>query len=143
MTAALLRFKSKLPAGTAQFVRYGANCGAVLASKLLLMWLLSKLLQAFAAYFIVHCLTFFISYTLHSWGTFGVALSLQGMRDYFATVIGFKLLDYAIFSVAFAYFGIEELAAVVAATAIVMVLRFIVVRRVLTGSGRAPIVERC
>jgi hypothetical protein len=52
-------------------------------------------------------------------------------------VISFKVVDYLVFSVIFAYFHIDAMAAVLIASLLIMVVRFTAVRRALVRGERA------
>ena len=60
------------------------------------------------------------------------------MED-FSTVISFKVIDYLVFSVIFAYLQIDAMAAVLIASLLIMVVRFTAIRKALThGPGVTP-----
>ena len=120
----------------AELIRYAGSCSFVLAVKLSLTWLLTRWLHGSLSYLLVHIVTFFLSYSIHTRVTFGSSYSLEGMRKYFAAVIGFKLLDYLIFSVLFAAFNVTATVAVLSASIGVMLLRFIVVRKILKANKK-------
>lgn len=114
-----------------QFIRYGINCGFVLATKLALTWLLLNFLLPTVAYAIVHVATFFVSYAIHTKVTFKVDFGWRQLRQYFVTVIGFKILDYFLFGVLLAVLHIDAIVAVLIASIAVLALRFLIVRKVL------------
>lgn len=121
-----------------QLFRYAFNCGIVLVFKLALAWLLLLVLLPAIAYFLVHIGTFFVSYAIHARVTFGVAYSRAHVRQYFSAVIGFKVLDYLVFTVLFAALQIDALLSVFLASLAVMLLRFAVVRRILKPATTTP-----
>ena len=114
-----------------EMMRYATNCGFVLATKLLLTWLFVFWLNPSLAYLVVHVIIFFVSYTLHSKVTFKTKVSWSSLRAYFGAVIGFKCLDYLIFSVLLAALNMTAGFCVLAASICVMFVRFVVVRKVL------------
>lgn len=115
-----------------QFARFSCSCAVALGSKLGTMWLCLKLFPAMVSYLIVQVVVFFISYLLHTFFSFKAAkLSLGAMGRYFTTVISFKVVDYLVFSVIFAYFHIDAMAAVLIASLLIMVVRFTAVRKAL------------
>lgn len=116
----------------AQFARFSCSCALALGSKLGTMWLCLKLFSPMMSYLIVQVVVFFISYLLHTFFSFKSAeLSLTAMWRYFTTVISFKVVDYLVFSVIFAYFHIDAMAAVLIASLLIMVVRFTAVRKAL------------
>ena len=119
------------PVWARQLLRYACSCGLVLATKLALTWLLIQWLLPLLAYLLVHVVTFFVSYSLHSRFSFQAAYSWNKLRQYGTTVIAFKIIDYLLFAVLFTYWEIEALWAVLVASLMVMLLRFLVVRQVL------------
>lgn len=114
-----------------QFVRYGLSSGLLLLAKMCLTYLLIQLLDAWAAYFVVHVLIFFLSYKLHSLVTFRRPLSWLGMRRYFAAVIAFKAFDYGVFNLLFVSWEITATWCVVLASLSEAALRFVMVRKAL------------
>ena len=114
-----------------EFIRYAAVCGFVLGVKTGLTWLMAMALPAMIAYLIVHVIIFFVSYVSHCRVTFRTTGGTRKIRDYFLSVIGFKVADYLIFAVAFKAFHLNSVLSVLVASAGVMVVRFIVVRKVL------------
>lgn len=124
-----------------ELLRYAANCGLVLAAKLLLTCLLVRWLNASLAYFVVHVIIFFVSYSLHSAVTFKVGFSWSNLRKYFAAVAIFKLLDYALFNAAFATLGVTAAWCVLAASFVDFILRFVVTRYVLRATWKVDSLE--
>ena len=121
-----------------QMLRYGLNCGVVLVVKLLLTAAITIWLTPVIAYLCVHVVTFFVSYAIHARATFGVAYSWAHVRKYFSAVIGFKLLDYLVFTVLLSAFHIDAILCVVLASVAVMLLRFMVVRKILNHPESQP-----
>lgn len=116
----------------AQFARFTFSCAIALGSKLGTMWLCLKLFPAMVSYLIVQVVVFFVSYLLHTYFSFkSRGLSSGTMWRYFTTVISFKVVDYLVFSVIFAYFQINAMAAVLIASLLIMVVRFAAVRKAL------------
>lgn len=118
-----------------QLLRYVLSCGSVLALKVILTSLLIRWTSPMLAYVLVHVVTFFVSYALHTRLTFNVAFSWVKLRQYFAAVIGFKLLDYLLFAVLFAAFQIDAVLAVLLASLLIFATRFVVVRRILVKAA--------
>lgn len=124
----------------AQFSRFTCSCAVALGSKLGTMWLCLKLFSPMISYLIVQVVVFFISYLLHTFFSFkSQKASLTAMWRYFSTVISFKVIDYLVFSVIFAYLQIDAMAAVLIASLLIMVVRFTAIRKALThGPGVTP-----
>lgn len=124
----------------AQFTRFTCSCAVALGSKLGTMWLCLKVFSPMVSYLIVQVVVFFVSYLLHTFFSFKSAeLSLGAMWRYFTTVISFKVVDYLVFSVIFAYLHIDAMAAVLIASLLIMVVRFSAVRKALIrGSNVTP-----
>jgi hypothetical protein len=113
-----------------QFLRFGMSCAVALGSKLGAMWLCLKFLDPYVSYLVVQVFVFFVSYALHVSFSFNSKdFSLSTMWRYFQTVISFKVIDYLVFSVIFAYFHIDALAAVFLTSLGIMMVRFAAVRR--------------
>lgn len=108
-----------------------ANSGAVLALKLGMMWAFIRIAPPLAAYLVTHVVVFFVSYGLHARLAFGRTVSLASLGSYAKTVAAFKALDYLVFSVLFRYLSVDALAGVLIASAAVMALRFVAVRKAL------------
>lgn len=117
-----------------RFIRYGINSACVLGIKLLLAVGLMRVLDAYAAYFIVHIIVFFVSYYIHSRHSFSIRMSWRSMKRYFWAVIAMKLLDYVVFVLAFGYFKITAIESIILATLVIAVIRFFVAQRALTQS---------
>jgi putative flippase GtrA len=116
----------------AQFARFACSCAVALGSKLGTMWLCLKLFPAMVSYLIVQVVVFFVSYLLHTFFSFkSQKLSSGTMWRYFTTVISFKVVDYLVFSVIFAYLQINAMAAVLIASLLIMLVRFAAVRKAL------------
>jgi len=126
------------PTTIAQFARFACSCALALGSKLGTMWLCLKFAPPLVSYLIVQVVVFFISYLLHATVSFrSHDFSLSTIWRYFTTVISFKVVDYLVFSVIFAYFHIDAMAAVLIASLLIMVVRFTAVRRALVRGERA------
>ena len=121
------------PITIAQFTRFSCSCALALGSKLGTMWLCLKFAPPMVSYLIVQVVVFFISYLLHATVSFRSRdFSLRTIWRYFTTVISFKVVDYLVFSVVFAYLHIDAMAAVLIASLLIMLVRFTAVRRALT-----------
>nr|WP_281384357.1 GtrA family protein [Pelagicoccus albus] len=114
-------------------VRFACVTTLVLGVKLGIVWSLGPVLNPYVAYFITHLAIFIVSYVLHSKVTFNSALGWKKAGVYLKAVIGIKILDYLIFSVALVYFEINSLVAVLAATALITILRFMFARKALSA----------
>jgi hypothetical protein len=121
-----------------QMVRYGVNCGLVLGVKLVLIVALSPWLAPAISYLLIHVVTFFLSYAIHTRHTFRTAFSGAGMVNYLMAVAGFKLFDYLLFNLLVAW-EFNAPFSVILASAIEAVARFLVVRRILTR-GTMPLI---
>jgi len=123
-----------------QFARFSCSCALALGSKLGTMWVCLKIFPAMVSYMIVQVVVFFVSYLLHSTVSFrSREISGETMWRYFTTVVSFKAVDYLVFSVVFAYLGIDAMAAVVIASLLIMMVRFTAVRKALIrGRSEAP-----
>ena len=88
-------------------------------------------MTAAIAYFIIHIVTFFLSYLIHVVVTFKRDFSWQGIRGYFIAVIGFKIFDYAIFNAILAAFTVTAPVGVFVASSLEAILKFFVVRHFL------------
>ena len=124
--------KSQLNKHIVPLVRYALGSVSVLGLKLIITWLLLNAATLLLAYLFVHIAVFFISYAIHARWSFRVPFSLFGVRDYFKTVIAFKIVDYLLFSVFFKLFNIEALWCVVLATLAVALVRFVFVKQALS-----------
>jgi len=109
--------------------KYGLNSGVILAIKLCLMWILLGFLKEELAYFVVHLVIFFTAYLIHAKFSFAVQLTKQNLGSYFRAVIYIKLIDYLIFAVAFRFLQLDAMISVVIATAIIFLIRFVLVKR--------------
>jgi hypothetical protein len=113
-----------------QFVRFALSCAIALGSKLAAMWLCLQYVDPYTSYLLVQVFVFFVSYALHVSFSFNSKdFSLDSMWRYFQTVISFKVIDYLVFSVIFAYLRIDALAAVFLTSLAIMTVRFTAVRR--------------
>ena len=112
-----------------ELARYAASCGFVLATKILITWVLLRFAQAQVAYFLAHIVVFFVSYLTHATFSFRATFSTGSLWSYFKAVIGFKIIDYLVFTVLFTALGIEALWAVGLATISVALFRFVAVRK--------------
>ncbi|MEY4670040.1 MAG: hypothetical protein RL518_2739 [Pseudomonadota bacterium] len=122
----------------AQFVRFSCSCALALGTKLGTMWLCLKFAPPLVSYLIVQFVVFFISYILHATVSFrSHDFSIGTIWRYFTTVISFKVIDYLVFSVIFAYFHINAMAAVLIASLLIMLVRFTAVRRALVRGEHA------
>ena len=110
---------------------YAFNCGIVLATKLLATAALVRLTGAQLAYGLVHVGIAVGAYVLHARGSFNVALSWSSFFAYLRAVLGFKVLDYLVFTVAFGFFEVHALVSVTLATFVIFSLRYSVVRHAL------------
>jgi len=117
-----------------EILHYGAGSLLMLAAKIGLMQGAIALLSELTAYAVVQVLVFVGSYLLHARITFDVRLSLRGLLTYLRTMIVFQTLDWLVFAVAFTRLGIDSVPAILTATAVVFVIRFLFVRRTLRGA---------
>ena len=85
-----------------ELARYTLNSLLLLGFKLSAMWLATKRIDPFLAYALVHAVVVVAAYVLHARASFAAQLSLNGFKAFVKTVIIFKALDYAVFSIAFA-----------------------------------------
>ncbi len=122
---------SDLAATTMQLARYGVNCCVVLAVKLILIVLLTPWLVPAVAYLIVHIVTFFLSYAIHVRQTFRTRHSRSTLLGYLGAVSGFKVLDYLLFTLLVSW-NLAAPLSVLVASSLEAVVKFFVVRRVLT-----------
>ncbi len=117
-----------------QFIRYGTSCAIALGAKLGVMWLCLKLFNPFLSYLLVQVFIFFFSYAMHIKVSFKDSKhSSKTLLKYFHTVIGFKILDYIVFSGIFVYFEIDALLAVFITSLAILCIRFVAVRNALMG----------
>jgi hypothetical protein len=113
-----------------QFLRFAISCSVALGLKLGAMWACLHFFDPYISYLFVQVFVFFVSYALHVSFSFNSKdFSLHTMWRYFQTVISFKVIDYLVFSVIFAYFHIDALAAVFLTSLAIMTIRFTAVRR--------------
>jgi len=120
-----------------ELARYGFSCGLVLALKLGVMALCLQVMSPLPGYVVVHVVTFLGSYLVHTTISFaGAERSWRSMGRYLQSVLAFKLLDYLVFSVVLVAFDVQAMLSVVIASMAILLLRFLVVRRVLRGGGR-------
>jgi putative flippase GtrA len=112
-----------------QGLRYAINCGISLLFKIALFELTLLIVREEIAYGTIQILVFFFSYLLHSKSSFKAKLSLKAMWEYFKVLVIFQILDYLIFVIVFAYFGISSHLSILIATLILFFLRFLMMRR--------------
>lgn len=117
-----------------ELVRYALNSGLILCFKLSAMWLVTKALDPFVAYALVHVVVVIAAYLLHARVSFAAQLSFAGFGAYFRTVVIFKVLDYAVFSVAFARLHFDVPWAIILSTVCIAGVRFLTVRRLFESS---------
>lgn len=111
------------------FLRFCLSCGLALGFKLTCTWIFLPFVDGLVAYLIAHILTFFCSYLAHARFTFRADYSWGSLFAYLRAVIYFKIIDYGFFSIAFAYFKINATWSILISTALLLVLRFFIVRR--------------
>jgi len=115
--------------GAQKLFKYGLNSGVILGIKLSLMWILIGFLQEELAYLVVHLIIFFTAYLIHARFSFAVRVTRQNLGSYFRAVIYIKIIDYLIFAVAFRLLQIDAMISVIIATAIIFLIRFVLVKR--------------
>ncbi len=87
------------------------------------------LLPPYLSYMILHAVLLLIGWFFHSLVSFRQSLGLVGFFRYSQTVFAFKALDFLVFSV-LAYAGdVASVVAVLTASAILFLLRFLVLSR--------------
>ena len=121
-----------------QMIRYALNCSVVFLVKLALVVVLTAWLVPSVAYFLVHIVTFFLSYALHCRRTFGVEFSRSGLKNYFVAVILFKILDYAAFGVLVMAFELTAPLSVFLVSAVEAIIKFFAVRHALHRTKCLP-----
>lgn len=124
-------WREKLTRLMPQLLRFGCVTSLVLGCKLGIVWLLERVVNPYVSYLITHVVIFLVSYFLHSKLTFKAELSWRRMGEYLKAVIGIKVLDYLIFTVALATLEIDSLVAVFTATVLITMMRFAFARKAL------------
>ena len=117
-----------------QGLRYAINCGISLLFKIALFELALFAVREEIAYGLIQIFVFLFSYLLHSKSSFQTNLSLKNIWEYFKVVVIFQILDYLIFVIVFAHFGISSHLSILITTAILFFLRFLMVRRAFCAS---------
>lgn len=117
------------------FLRFCANCVLALCFKLGITWILIRYMNGMLAYFFAHIGTFFVSYLMHARYSFRARYGLASLFAYMRAVIYFKIIDYSIFSIAFAYLEIDAVWSILLATLFLLIIRFGITRKTLQTTG--------
>ncbi len=112
-------------------VRVAAGSAAFLGFKL--VWVGTNeafgLLPPYLSYMILHAALLFIGWLFNSLVSFRRPLGAAGFLRYSQTVFAFKALDFLAFSVLAYAGGVASVLAVLAASAVLFLLRFLVLSR--------------
>ncbi len=128
------------------FLRYSAGCLLSVTIKAILtnVFVIYFVLPPFIAYFLVQIVVLFYSFFFHTKITYGNTISLSLFRDFFFSVIAFKVLDYFIFLIGMKFLqnllkpylqeyqvGCVITGAIVVSTLLIFLIRFMVYNRIL------------